>query len=381
VEQEKPSPALQRLERTLPRRYYVDPEHYRRELEAFWLGSWLYACRAAELEPRDFRVIEVGDQSVIVTRTRERRLAAFHNVCRHRGALLCEGRQGRFAGDAIVCPYHGWTYSLDGSLVGARHQLPAADFRRQDFPLHRVAIAEWGGCVFVNLAGDGAPALDAALAGVRATLAHWPLAQLAVAERREWTVACNWKVYWENFSECFHCPGVHPELCRLVPIYGRGLQAPEEAAGQDGQPELPPAGLAAGAVTWSPDGRALGPAFPGLDDDERRRGHTFAVARPGWFAVAHADYVRLVRVLPRGPEATLLTAEWLFPPEVIAAPGFDRERAAAFGTRVMEQDARICELHQRGLRQQRFDTGVLVPQEYGVHDFQSWVRQGLGEPG
>jgi Rieske 2Fe-2S family protein len=87
-----------------------------------------------------------------------------------------------------------------------------------------------------------------------------------------------------------------------------------------------------------------------------------------------------VRVLPRGPERTLLAAEWLFPPEAIAAPGFDREHAAAFGTRVMEQDARICEIHQRGLRQRRFETGVLVPQEYGVHDFQSWVRRGLGEP-
>ena len=379
MESEKASPALRRPERTLPRRYYVDPEHYRRELDAFWLRSWLYACRAAEISPRDFKVIEVGDQSVIVTRTRKHRLAAFHNTCRHRGALLCERSEGRFAGDSIVCPYHGWTYSLDGELLGARHQLPGVGFRKQDYPLHRVAVAEWGGCVFVNLAADDVPPLLDALAEIRTALAHWPLADLAVAHRREWTVACNWKVFWENFSECFHCPGVHPELCELVPIYGRGLQSPEDDPARDpaASPEL--VGLAPGAVTWSLDGRALGPAFPDLDDGERRRGQTFGVARPGWFAVAHVDYVRLVRVLPRGPGSTLLTAEWLFPPEVIAAPGFDRQRAAAFGTRVMEQDARICELHQRGLRSQRFDTGVLVPQEYGVHDFQSWVRRGLGE--
>jgi Rieske 2Fe-2S family protein len=374
------SPALTRVEPTLPSHYYFDPAHYRRELEVFWFRHWLYACRSEALaRPRDFQVLEVGDQSLLLTRARDGALRAFHNTCRHRGSLLCADSRGRLPGDSIVCPYHGWTYALDGRLLGARHQLPSADFRREHYGLHAVAVDEWAGSVFVNLLGESAAPLREGLGSVPEELAHWPLAELRVGHRAEREVACNWKVFWENFSECFHCPGVHPELCELVPIYGRGLQSPADDPAYVAPPGPPARALAAGAVTWSLDGQPVGAAFPALDEAERAAGQTFGVLRPGAFLVAHVDYARIVRVLPRGPERTLLTAEWLFPAETLASPDFERERATALAARVVEQDAAICELHQRGLRSRRFETGVLVPQEYGVRDFQSWIRRGLGE--
>lgn len=376
---DSPSPALQRPEPTLPSHYYYDPEHYRRELEAFWFSRWLYVCRSEALaRPREFQVAEVGDQSLLLTRARDGRLHAFHNTCRHRGALLCPRSGGRLPGDSIICPYHGWTYALDGRLLGARHQVASPEFRKQDYPLHAVAVDEWAGSVFVNLAGDSAPPLRDDLGEVPVELASWPLAELRVAHRVEREVACNWKVFWENFSECFHCPGVHPELCELVPIYGRGLQSPDDDPSRAGSEPGAPV-LAPGAHTWSLDGQLLGPVLPGLDAAQRAAGQTFGVLHPGAFIVAHADHARIVRVLPRGPERTLLGAEWLFPAETLASPGFDLERATAFAARVVEQDAAICELHQRGLRSRRFERGVLVPQEYGVHAFQSWIRRGLGE--
>jgi len=373
---------LRRLEPSLPARWYFDPEQYRRELDAVWLRSWLYVCRAEEVaRPRDFAVFDVADQSVLLLRDLHGTLRAFHNVCRHRGSLLCAGARGRFTGGAIVCPYHGWTYSLEGELRGARHQLPAPDLRREDYPLYRVAVAEWGGFVFVNPSGDDAPPLLPAFDDDGAEeLSHWSLERLSVGHRSVRVAECNWKVFWENFLECFHCPGVHPELSALVPAYGRGLLSdaddPAWTPPADGR-EAP--GLAPGAVTWSEDGRTALPHFPELRESDRRRGQTFAVCRPGFFAVGHVDYVRAVRVLPRGPERTELVAEWLYAPEVLERPDFDAREAARFGERVVEQDARICEVNQRGLHARAFEAGVLVPQEYAVLGFHEWLRARLGD--
>jgi Rieske 2Fe-2S family protein len=373
---------LSRLEPSLPSHSYFDPEYYRRELEAIWYRSWLCIARAEELvEPRQYKVVEVGSQSIVVTRDPEGRLHAFHNTCRHRGSVLCTEARGRFRGNAIVCPYHGWTYSLAGELKGAPHQLRSPDFRNRDFPLYRVALDTWGGFVFVNLLGEAAPPLADVLDDLTCELANWPLETLRVGRRIERTLACNWKIFWENFLECFHCPGVHPELCRIVPIYGRGLQAEDE------DPNCPPelvgrgtAPLAPGAVTWSLDGQTELPELPGLDDADRERGQSFGVVVPSMFTCAHIDYVRSVRALPVSPEETRLVVEWLFSSDVLERgdPGV-LERTTALGALVVEQDARACELNQRGLRCLRHEQGVLVPQEYQVHEFHRWVRSALNE--
>jgi Rieske 2Fe-2S family protein len=369
---------LTRIEKGLSSAWYHDAEHYRRELDALWLRGWLYACRADELSARDFRVIAVGDQSVLLTRDLAGRLHAFHNTCRHRGSELCSDAQGRFRGPTIVCPYHGWTYSLEGALLGMPHQLPGAGFRREDHSLYPVAVDTWAGFAFVNPSGEAAPPLSEALGSVPADLASWPLDELRVGERSSVNVECNWKVFWENFSECFHCPGVHPELSRLVPAYRKGLL--DEADASDAAPRAGRhSALAPGALTWTLDGQTRLPQFPGLSQEQRRAGQTFGVMLPGFFVVAHVDYARAVRVLPRGPEQTQLQIEWLFDPAVLAGADFDLEHATALGRLVVEQDARICERNQRGLRSRRHAHGVLVPQEYGVFDFHEWLRRGLGE--
>src|SRR5262245_1101391 len=378
---ERPSNLLPRLENTLPSRLYFDPEHHRRELRAIWYQSWLCVGRAEEVaESRDYLIVPVGDQSILVTRDRESRLRAFHNTCRHRGSLLCGEGKGRFRGSSIVCPYHGWTYALTGEWLGARHQLPAPGFDARDHSLHAVAVGEWGGSVFVNLGGD-APPLHAALGEIPDRFAPWRIETLRVGKRLELELACNWKVFWENFSECFHCPGVHPELCRIVPAYGRGLMEEEDDPQLAPESGLSGTPLAPGAVTWSLDGKSRLPVLPGLGAEERSLGHSFAVVLPSFFAVAHVDYVRTVRVLPRGAESTGLVVEWLFEPATLARGDFDLEHASALGRLVVEQDGRACELVQRGLHCMRHEHGVLVPQEYGVHEFQRWVLARLSQAG
>ena len=143
MDRERTGHLLPRLEKTLPSQHYFDPDHHRRELHAIWYRSWLCVGRVEEVaQSRDYKVVEVGDQGILVTRDLEGRLRAFHNTCRHRGSLLCSGSQGRFGGGSIVCPYHGWTYSLAGEWLGARHQVPAAEFRKSDHSLHAVAVGE-----------------------------------------------------------------------------------------------------------------------------------------------------------------------------------------------------------------------------------------------
>jgi Rieske 2Fe-2S family protein len=375
-------PTLSRLEPSLPSDSYFNPENYQRELEAIWYRNWLCIGRADELpEPRQYKVVEVGSQNILVTRDSDGRLQAFHNTCRHRGSVLCTETSGRFRANAIVCPYHGWTYSLSGELKGAPHQLPTPDFHTRDFPLYRVALDTWGGFVFVNLLGEEAPPLAERLEEETGELENWPLEKLRVGRRIERTLACNWKIFWENFLECFHCPGVHPELCRIVPVYGRGLQAEEE------DPNCPPervggwtTPLAPGAVTWSLDGQTELPVLPGLDDADRERGQTFGVLVPSMFVCAHIDYVRSVRALPVSPEKTRLVVEWLFSEEVIERGDPEvLKRTTELGTRVVEQDARACELNQKGLHCLPHAQGVLVPQEYGVHEFHRWVSRALDE--
>ena len=219
----------QKIERSIPSAYYYDPEHYKRELEVIWYRRWLMICRSEEVPtPRDYRVFTVGEQNVVITRDLKGNVRAFHNTCRHRGSILCTQDEGRFEGGSIVCPYHAWTYSLEGDLIATPHQLESADFDMADYSLYDVAVGEWGGFVFINLAGGDAEPLEQALGRIPETHRNYHVDRLRVGHREVINVEANWKLLFENFAECFHCPQVHPELCSVVPIYARGLQEGED---------------------------------------------------------------------------------------------------------------------------------------------------------
>ena len=370
------------VEPTLPAHFYLDPDHHERELRAIWYDSWVYLCRGEELaRSRDFRVFELGSQSILVLRSADGELNAFHNTCRHRGSLLCAESSGRLRGPALVCPYHQWTYGLDGRLRSTPYRLESPDFRKGDYPLYRVALEERAGFVFVHL-GANPPPLEKALAWE--TLASWQLEGLRVGYRRSMLVECNWKIFWENYNECLHCPSTHPELVKIVPVYAKGLLSENElrenepSAEGEGLEEPP---LAEGAVTWTLDGTSRLPTLPGLSEEEKRRGQSFWNLEPSFFVVAHRDYARCARILPRSTEKTEIQMEWLFLPSVLERADFDLEHATGLGRRVVEQDARACELNQRGLRALPHDRGVLVKQEYWVRRFQRWVLERLDGDG
>jgi Rieske 2Fe-2S family protein len=188
-------------------------------------------------------------------------------------------------------------------------------------------------------------------------------------ETRE--IACNWKVFWENYNECLHCPGIHPGLSALVPVYRKGVMSPAESPGFDG-----PA-LRDGATSWTRDGLACGPVFAGLDAAERAEGHRFVTLYPSSYIVAHADYVRVVTLTPLAPDRTALRAEWLFLPATLAQPGFDLAHVTDFAAGVLAEDAAACEMNQRGLASSRFTAARLMPQEFEIAAFHGWVRRML----
>jgi Rieske 2Fe-2S family protein len=297
--------------------------------------------------------------------------------------VLCEADSGTFAGGRIVCPYHAWTYTLDGNLERVPRLRESAVVRREDFPLYRVALQNWRGFVFVNLGaghrgGEPAQTLRDALGDEAAAVQAWPLEDLRRAHRIRHRLACNWKIYWENYLECYHCPGVHPQLCKLVPVYRTGYMD-YAAAGLEPDPERPGSMLNPGAVTWSVGGATALPWFDGLGERERRAGMTFATFLPTMFLVAHVDYVRTVRILPLGPEQTELTVDWYVQRDVIGHPQLDVERLSEFGNLVVTQDARVCELNQQGIRCSRHERGVLLAQEDHVYEFEQWVRARLDD--
>jgi Rieske 2Fe-2S family protein len=356
--------ALERLEAGLPARWYHDPAHYRRELEAFWYRGWVAACREEEIPAAgDWVTVRIGTQSLVVLRN-ESGIKAFHNTCRHRGSILCEKDAGKFARGRIVCPYHAWTYDLDGRLVGTPRRMQTPDFDPKDFPLFEVAVSTWGGFIFVCLS----PGKEFSFPE---KYANYGFQNLRIGKRIVADVKANWKLLAENFAECFHCPPVHPELCRVVTAYqdagAWGLRDKKEE-----KPEFKP-----GAATLTLDGTSRLPALSGLNEREKQTLYVAETLLPNLFLNIQPDYVNSHLVFPTGPESVRIVYDWLFEPRHLPLSEADLQHYVALWEVTNAQDARNCEWQQQGLHALPFEHGHYVPQEFDAHRFAQWIRQGL----
>lgn len=365
------SPRLDHCPEGLPRAAYMDQGWYDREMATIFARQWVMVGRATDFPAGTMRRVTLGVAAVIVVRDADGTLAAWHNSCPHRGSELCRA-EIEAVGKLIRCPYHAFAFAAaDGRLVSTGHAVPTGDFDRTAHGLKPVSLRIWNGFLLLNQSlQPGEIWSDVGLH----TLDNWPMDSLVIGHRWEHEIDCNWKAFWENYSECLHCPGIHPELCDLVPIYKTGIMGPTEAFGW--VPDNAPAqsNLREGALTWTMDGQPCGPVFKGLTEDERRVGFSFATLWPSAYVVAHLDYVRATRIVPLGPERTRLVAEWYFSPETLAQPGFDAGKVADFAKLVIRQDGAASEVNQRGMRSPAFTAARLMPEEYEIHRFQTWVR-------
>jgi len=356
---------LDRLQPALPAAWFHDPGHYARELEAFWYGGWVAVAREEEMPGTgDWRVVAVGTQSLILLRRENGAIGAVHNVCRHRGSALCTKEHGHFERNRIVCPYHAWTYDLAGELVATPRRMETPDFDRKRFPLHPANVRTWGGFVFVNLEGE--PSFTPPKG-----IENYGLGGLRIGKRIVADVKANWKLLCENFSECFHCPPVHPELCSIVTAYKEagawGLDP-----GLSRKPEYK-----AGATTLTLDGTSRCPPFRDLSGKERKTLYRAEMHLPNLFLNVQPDYVNAHMMFPTGPESVRIVYDWLFEADRVPLADADLEHYVALWDVTNKQDARNCEWQQQGLRSRAFEHGWYVPQEFDAHRFAQWVRKGL----
>jgi phenylpropionate dioxygenase-like ring-hydroxylating dioxygenase large terminal subunit len=344
---------------TLTGHEYSSDEVYEHERRLIFHRSWFYVCRADRLSSGDRFVADVAGESVLVVKDRDGRVHAHANVCRHRGARLCEeSAPGSKAG--ITCPYHAWTYSLDGRLIGTPH-IAADEVDRESLSLWSVACEVWLGFVFVNLSPEPMPLLDWFACGLDSArqFEHLRLGELRTAMTTSTDVRANWKILVENYQECLHCSWVHPELVDIVPLYRTG--AVVDPARIDG-------GVNIRGNSFSLTGRSSLPLLPHIPAEEAES-YYGATVFPNMFIDVTGTCVIVSSMWPKGAGETTVVMEYLFAPDTIAAPGFDPSEIVEFSELVGKQDYDVSERVQHGVSSRYFDRAVLTPQDHLIVDF------------
>jgi len=368
------------LEPTLPSSWYTSERIFALEKERIFCRDWICVAREEELSERGaWRVLDVLGESLLLLRNREGKLRAFYNVCRHRGSRLCrdpDGPQpqaqlpGGIAAGRITCPYHQWTYDFDGQLVAAPHLAAEPGFDKSQFSLYPAAVECWGGFVFLNLSPAAAPPLASQLAGIPERLARYPLAELRIGRTIRYSVAANWKALCENYNECYHCGGVHPELCAVVPAFReRGGAGLDWARGIPHRP---------GAYTFTTSGTTRRRAFPTLNDDERVR-HKGELAYPNLFLSLACDHAAVFILEPKSAARTDIVCHFLFEPFEMDKSDFDPRDATDFWDLVNRQDWAICEGVQQGMSSRVHERGYYAPMEDFNLDIRRYVLERMGD--
>jgi Rieske 2Fe-2S family protein len=358
----------QPLERAtqLPPAAFTDRSVFEWELENIFRG-WVCAGHVSAVdEPGKFVVREVGPDSVVVVGGEDGRPRAFLNACRHRGARIVEEREGKVR-RRLRCPYHAWSYGLDGELKAAPHMDGIEDFDFSCWGLIPVRLAVVGGLVLIDLSTE-APDAAEHVGDLVEHLEHYRVPELKRAGDRLYTVEANWKAIAENYNECLHCPGVHPELNALSD-YRSGEDMIGAGAWCGGSMTLNE-----GAETMAMNGAGGRPPIKGLAPEETRNVLYFALF-PNALVSLHPDYFMLHTLWPRSPGVTEVTCEWFFEPETIAMEGFDPSDAVEFWDMVNRQDWHVCELAQKGIQTRGYVPGRYSTEEADVHAFDQMVAE------
>ena len=341
--------------KTLPQRYLVSPEVFAEERTRIFAREWICVGHQSQIaQAGDYFVQDVAGESLVFTRAKGEMVRGFYNVCRHRGTRLCEEARGH--GAVIQCPYHAWTYGLDGRLVGAPHMDGTPGFDKADYSLHEVNLAIWEGFIFVNLADAPTP-LENFFAALEGKFAHWNLPRLRSARRIEYDVAANWKLIIQNYSECYHCPGVHPALSKISP-YDSAENDLSEGPFLGGFMEI------AKGASLTMSGKACALPVGDIRGEDQHRVFYYAIF-PNLLLSLHPDYVMVHQLWPQSPERTLILCDWFFHPEAaeVAAPGYNPDDAIAFWDMTNKQDWHVCELSQQGIASRAYQPGPYSSRE------------------
>ena len=361
----KPRDVMPQGARTLPAEYYTDAVYFRREMDRLFARMWVYAGRVEHVQkPGQFIVRELLGESIVITSNATGTVNAFFNVCRHRGTKLCTESSGAFAG-SIQCPYHAWTYDLDGRLIGAPHMDEVPHFKKADYPLHKVHADVWDGHIFINLAPSPTPLVEQ-LAELPQKFASWRMQDLRLGHRIVYDLKANWKLIIQNYNECLHCPNLHPALNKLS-HYLSGENEPLRATYMGGRMDLRP-----GVDTLTMSGKCSRAFLPGLSSDDVRRVYYYAIF-PNMLLSLHPDYMLVHTLWPLAPDRTINVCEWHFHPTEVARPNFDPNDAVEFWDMTNKQDWLVCELSQLGISSRAYAPGPYSNREDLLYAFDRFI--------
>ena len=341
--------------RTLPQRYFISPEVFAEEQRKIFAREWICVGHQSQIaRAGDYFVREVAGESLIIVRGKGDETRAFYNVCRHRGTRLCEEASGH--GAAIQCPYHAWTYGLDGRLIGAPHMDEVPGFEKGDYPLHAVNAAQWEGFIFVSLA-DEPPPLEKVFAPLAGKFTPWNLPRLRAARRIEYDVQANWKLIFQNYSECYHCPGVHPALSKVSPYDSAENDLSEG-------PFLGGFMTIAKGQSLTMSGKACARPVGEVKGEDHARVFYYSIF-PNMLLSLHPDYVMVHLIWPLSPDRTRIVCDWYFHPDAagISDPGYNPGDAVEFWDMTNKQDWHVCELSQQGIASRAYQPGPYSPRE------------------
>ena len=372
---------------TLPRGLYVSDDAFAFDTQVMLKSVWLYACTVAHVKnPGDYFVFELADNSIIIVRGRDNKVRAFWNSCRHRGAKICLEQRGR--APRLMCPYHQWTYGLDGQLLAARSM--AEDFDKADHGLSPVALENVGGLIFICLTNNPPP-IDRVKADIVDQIAVYKLENLKVVVQDNYVENANWKLVMENNRECYHCDAGHPELISVLGTTGFGKDAPADAALQATRDEWRHLGidrdliefpdgwwhriarlkLANGAVTQSIDGKQACQKLIGPFTEPERSSLSVWTQPNSWHHFC-CDHVVTFSLTPIAPDKTLLRTSWLVHEDAVEGVDYDPDHLAALWRKTNEQDGHFSAINHRGIANDGYVQGPYALEEKLVDDFKTF---------
>jgi len=351
----KTADTLTKGSKTLPRKFYTEPDILNQEFKKIFHNNWVCIGRDSDLTTKgQYITIQLGSESIIVLKSNKDKIKAFFNVCRHRGTRICNSNEGKFS-KTIQCPYHGWTYDLNGKLIGSPLMEAVNDFNKSDYPLFPIKIKQWKGFLFINL-NENPRNLNETFKPINNLLHSWELKNLCVIDKKRYAVNCNWKLIIQNYCECYHCPMIHPQLAEIHNYLG-------------GKNNLYSGPFLGGYMNFNsdkesitPSGKYCCPPIKGIKGRDLHRVYYYSLF-PNMLLSLHPEYVMYHTVWPNGVDKCIVNCSWLFLEENANNHKNSIYEAIDFWDKTNKQDWEICEYSQLGINSKKYSPSPYSGQE------------------
>ena len=355
--------------KTLEGKYYSDEKIFNEELKNIFYENWLCVGRSNDIKDEgSYITFQMGNESLVIIRNENNQLNGFFNVCRHRGTRICVNEKGNLS-KTIQCKYHGWTYNLNGSLVGAPNMDNVNGFNKNNYPLHSVLIKDWNGFIFVCLS-DNPESFENFYKPLKNKFNEWQLSELKTIEQKDYTIKANWKLVIQNYNECYHCPTIHPELAKIHHF----------TSGENDLYEGPFLGgfmiLNEHKKSISKSGELSSTPIPGVTKTNLNRVYYYSIF-PNMLISLHPDYVMYHIIVPLSPSECKVTCSWLFYQENSANRNYSD--AIEFWDKTNKQDWEISELSQIGIKSKKYTPGPYSTRESLLSTFDNYYLNKLNK--